>query len=332
MSISQSAVAPLTHLPKQDPEIARLGNAVLRLLANDRAANQAIDISLVSDQRGARYFHVDDHIAFAVNSSAVAGDHNDGKDIDIICSALDNADILLSHAEGALGLKLDPSAVHDNLPDDFTDNGHLCVRLAQGVDEMLLYLSADSRHSPAWIEKAGGAAAALSYIPLAIGVECSAARLSIDAAAAIGPGDLLLLPQQMTARLWAASLNAENMGVYYPKSGEFLAAVMNQNEEDMSMDNQEDAGGGSAMMTVPVSLRLPQQQVDAASLSALRSGAVLPLGPLVQGLHVDLLVGGRVIARGEIVELGENFAVHIDERAISSGQTTAPDTILEEAE
>jgi flagellar motor switch protein FliM len=89
-------------------------------------------------------------------------------------------------------------------------------------------------------------------------------------------------------------------------------------------DDGLESNGGGGGFTVPVTLRLPEQAVDAATLAALTPGMVIPLSPLVQGLQVDLLVGGRRIARGEIVEMGASFAVHVDESFSSAPAPAMP--------
>jgi flagellar motor switch/type III secretory pathway protein FliN len=66
---------------------------------------------------------------------------------------------------------------------------------------------------------------------------------------------------------------------------------------------------------VPVTVRLPAQHFGAAALAALGQGSTLPLAPLTQGLQVELLVGGRKIAEGEIVEIGDNFGILIAQTA-----------------
>ena len=66
---------------------------------------------------------------------------------------------------------------------------------------------------------------------------------------------------------------------------------------------------------VPLTIRLPDRMTSAASLSALVPGTTLPLGPLTEGMPVELRVADRLLARGELVQLGDRFAVLIESRA-----------------
>jgi flagellar motor switch/type III secretory pathway protein FliN len=114
--------------------------------------------------------------------------------------------------------------------------------------------------------------------------------------------------------------------------GTFSAGpVFDDGDAEMPDDDREQSGAPAAF-AVPITLRLPGQFIDAATLSALAPGYVLPLSPLVQGLQVDLLVGGQRIARGEIVELGDSFAVHIDERVTPVATQKAPNFAVEDDE
>ena len=82
-------------------------------------------------------------------------------------------------------------------------------------------------------------------------------------------------------------------------------------DEERRHDTPENT---APAFSVPVTVRLPVQHFDAATLGALREGSSLPIVPLTQGLQVELLVGGRKIATGSIAEIGDSFAVVIDSK------------------
>ena len=80
----------------------------------------------------------------------------------------------------------------------------------------------------------------------------------------------------------------------------------------MTSDDNAGEGGGFGALRVPVSVRLPDQSLTIEELGKLRAGLAVPVGQVSAGMMVELLVAGRVIAKGELVRLGEQFAVHID--------------------
>ena len=63
---------------------------------------------------------------------------------------------------------------------------------------------------------------------------------------------------------------------------------------------------------VPLTIRLPDRMTSAASLAALRPGTTLPLGPLTDGMAVELLVAGRPAStRGALVRWDEHPAASV---------------------
>jgi flagellar motor switch/type III secretory pathway protein FliN len=64
---------------------------------------------------------------------------------------------------------------------------------------------------------------------------------------------------------------------------------------------------------------------SAASLSSLAPGMTLALGPLTEGMPIELRVADRLLARGELVQLGDRFAVLIESRADIADPLTAED-------
>jgi len=86
-----------------------------------------------------------------------------------------------------------------------------------------------------------------------------------------------------------------------------------------------DAAPSPRDFAVPITLRLPEQRVSAAALADLRPGVALPLGPVAEGMMVELLVAGSPLARGELVQLGDRFAVLIESRVdLAEGAVQQP--------
>lgn len=64
--------------------------------------------------------------------------------------------------------------------------------------------------------------------------------------------------------------------------------------------------------TVPLAVVLEESHVPLARLQALQQGAVLPLGASAGAIGVRVLAGGRPIASGTLVAVGEGYGVLID--------------------
>lgn len=63
---------------------------------------------------------------------------------------------------------------------------------------------------------------------------------------------------------------------------------------------------------VPLSVVLEESQVPLARLQGLQEGAVLPLGASAGSIPVKLLAGGRALATGTLVAIGDGYGVLID--------------------
>ncbi len=300
----------LESLPKVAVDRAILGNALLHLLAREGTRVELAAKAAV----GAYVFAVNSDCAFALSTAPA-----DPTALDQLCDALDGADALLSHVERQLGIALDPQGYGPLEHSAFAQPDAFFVNLYESDSAVHLALVAGDVEAEIWRNRA----AAISYparsVPVPVTLQCQAARLPIAVAAGLAAGDLLLLPRFILSTL-VSSATPEVTGRFDAHSGEWRAGEFGDFEDDTMTDIDPPATTGFA---VPITLRLPQQAVDAAQLAAMAPGMVLPLSPLSHGLAVELLVGGKRVARGEIVEMGENFAVHIDEcfAAVASPQT-----------
>jgi hypothetical protein len=313
-------VAPLASLPRLDVLQSEAAHALLRLLAAD-------DVRLAIGDAPELFSH-----AFIVNDAMafmLPGLGSDEPDIDALCNALDAADPLLSHIEARLGQALDPTGLLPITQTAFGRENAVVLNVQKGDLSLSLALYPDEAMLAAWRDRADTVAINPANVLVPVTLDCVAARLPVADAAGIAAGDLLLLAKTLQAALMAGNGLNEN-GLLEFNNGNWRVGAFADAEDDM-IDGEDGQAGGSGF-TVPVTMRLPQQAVDAATLSALAPGMVIPLSPLVQGLAVDLLVGGRRIARGEIVELGENFAVHIDEAFSSPASAAAQPMPIDEEE
>ncbi len=324
--MATAPIAPLTSLPNHDAQRARVGNALLRLLASE-----TVQVAQSAKPEGhGQAFVVGDDLAFILQDLPNVDVDTPNIDVDTLCDALDAADPLLAHVEERLKRSLNPSGFVALSESAFALDKALIVTLKHAGHILCLAICADDGVAAQWEDAASARPINLAAIPFAVSLDCLAARLPLADAAGIAAGDLLLLPHMLSATLMAANDIHEN-GHFEIASGIWRPGSFAEAEDGMS-DSGDGPESSSEGFTVPVTLHLPQQAVDAATLTALAPGAVLSLSPLIQGLSVELRVGGRRIARGEIVEMGENFAVHIDESYSTPASASEPGPAFEEAE
>jgi flagellar motor switch/type III secretory pathway protein FliN len=307
--MNAGSVAAIRSLKSINESDANAGNALLHLLGSVGQASLADYVSAPD-----HWFASRSDVVFAISVEGMAAIT---ADIDLACDMLDAAEPLLQQAEQLLGIELDP---HDLQPkrqimQDFPEA--LVARIRSADVTLWIAVQPHAEYAVQWQAKAEMLPLHQAAAPVRIRVMLTAARLSLEQAAGIASGDLLLLARNIPAMIVTADdLRLDRIDGHFDcRSGAFGAgAIFDDGDADMADDDLEQSGSTAAAFAVPITLQLPGQFIDASMLVALAPGYVLPLSPLVQGLQVDLLVGGRRIARGEIVEMGDSFAVHIDER------------------
>lgn len=155
----------------------------------------------------------------------------------------------------------------------------------------------------------------LTHVPVVVSLSASVASIDVDDASAMDAGDLLIL----RAGSWQAVLETPFgtvQGLLDSGANQFsIANGAKMQGQSMTSDEQRDGGEGPAFgsLRVPVSMKLPDQSLTIEELGKLRAGLAVPLGLVTAGVSVELVVAGRTIAKGELVRLGDQFAVHIDE-------------------
>lgn len=317
-------------LEKLDPHKAALSNALLRLLFEE--SGRVTASVMASEPADFNAFVVNDACAFVVCDGNGLSGPEQADDVDQACDMLDLADGLLKFAEGRLGIDLNPVAIVDAQASAFTSADAVVIYLQSEDTEVRLALIADNAQQAHWLAAVHSAPA---DFPCLVTFEFEAARLPVASAAHIGGGDLLLLVRKVAATLScepAALQNAPQHGVIDLAAAIFSITDRIYDEKDSSMGDDDrsdqidagEAGNATSQLMVPVTVRLPAQHFSAAALAALGQGSTLPLAPIVQGLQVELLVGGRKIANGEIVEIGDNFAILIGESTRTSSPIQSP--------
>ena len=279
----------LTSLRRVDPDEAALVQALCRLLEGQLGA--PADSATWFEAGEGLHFHI---ARIAGQAVPLSSDR-----ISDAIAALDRVDPILIKIEGALGVSMDAAAIGDKTPDA------LIVLVHSNDDDIHLAIPRDHPRAAGWIEHAATMPPRDAHTPCLIHVEAVGPRLTIADASNLNDGDLLLIPNQTAATLIAAHI-APVVGMIDLTTGIFSAG---QNGASMPDDTP------ATEFMVPLTIRLPDRMTSAASLSSLVPGTTLPLGPLTEGMSVELRVADRLLARGELVQLGDRFAVLIESRA-----------------
>jgi flagellar motor switch/type III secretory pathway protein FliN len=282
----------LTTLRRIDPEDAALSAALCSLLRVSGMAAQLVDAD-------GMMFAADGGVSFAVASI-------NGKvpivSLDRVTEAvavLDTVDPLLTDVEAALGIPLDATAIGT------AARGSIGVQLTRDDVSLILTVPGDHARRDEWIARAAVLPPSAPHMPVALSLNVSGPRLMITEASELASGDLLLIAQSATTTLQAPHLPAMT-GAFDFSTGQFS---LGQTGDLMPDDN------AASDFMVPLTIKLPDRMTSAGSLSALVPGSTLPLGPLTEGMPVELRVAERLLARGELVQLGDRFAVLIEDRA-----------------
>ncbi len=328
----------LKHL---DANGARFASAISRLLcaqfAEDEANTQVQIIDVLPD--GIPFFRTADNVSFCVANLAGLSRLTHPSDIDAACDVLDLADDLLTHIERALSISLAPV---DVLPVFSRSESDVTFEMYNHETKVSVVIPENHPNTAAWIASIDALPASLIDLPLLVQLSISGPRLPLAEASGIAGGDLLLLAAQTMATLKicthdnAPELPAGGAGLFNLHSGVFCIGEPQTNDnigEDMHADDEFTSAKQFGALQVPVTIRLPEKLVRAADIAALRPGGTLQLGAMVQGLVAELVIGGKILAKGEIVQMGDAFALLIEERNPITPQSAdldiASDDVLE---
>ncbi|MDY7098020.1 MAG: hypothetical protein SXU28_07770 [Pseudomonadota bacterium] len=154
----------------------------------------------------------------------------------------------------------------------------------------------------------------------------NAARLSIKEAEALEGGDMLVLnhgpwplipdAQANGGQAAANPLIAPGMPPLGldPHTGRLIPTLSDQASPDTSAGAYSEVSSqeNPAALSVPVAIHLGDTAVTQAELARMAQTGTFDLGAVSEGLSAQLSVGGRIIGRGEIVRIGDRFAVLLD--------------------
>lgn len=279
-------------LPRVDPARDSLAGAVARLLEQ---AGFAVDI-LAAPPRGT-WFRCAGGVYVRPGGTALHPER-----VVEAAAALDTAEPLLLALEQALGLPFEP----DDLG-PASDDPMLPFTVRRDGQDAALLLPVGHPHAAGWIAEAATLTPPAARLPVLARVLVQGPRLGIAEAGDLAAGDLVLIGTRPPATLEAA---------HFRQAGQFdlIAGIFTSHPDGAPMESS-DVAPSPRDFAVPLTLRLPEQLTSAAALADLRPGVALPLGPIAEGMAVELLVAGSPLARGELVQLGDRFAVLIESRA-----------------
>jgi flagellar motor switch/type III secretory pathway protein FliN len=285
----------LSSLPRVEPGMAALAEALIALMEAD-----GIDAAIVQDAPAGPWFLCSDGVRFR----AAGGPPLSAERVGDAIALLDRADPLLARVETALGIALEPGAIEDG-------ESAPCVvlSLTTGGIAGTIAFPIDHPGRTEWEARAHALRPADARLPVVLRVLAAGPRLGVAEAGALAAGDLVLIGARPAAVIESSASSAIS-GQLDLASGGFTL-----HPEGDPMASEPAASAAHRDFAVPLTVRLPDRATSAAALAALRPGTALPLGPLTDGLPVELLVAGRLLARGELVQLGDRFAVLIEERA-----------------
>ena len=237
-----------------------------------------------------------------------------GADAGRLSAALDDAEGLLDRIEGAIGLAA-----------EFTRHG-MPARALAGV----ALIDAEGREM-ALIAPLDEPLTRAATVPLAAPISAIAARLALAEAEALGGGDLIIL----NAGAWPVACDlpgfASMQPVFDPRGGMLSPAAFGIGAAPL--ENGMNDNSRSREITVPITVSLPDLLLSPDQIERLADGGTVALGPVAEGMAVTLSVGGRRLAHGELVTLGDRFAVLIADTAgspKSTDEASAPRPVFDE--
>ena len=313
--VSADAVPGPPPLPQLDPDRQEAAERLAALLAmvGDGADDELVRFETRIEQVPGPGCWLRSADAPSLRIDAIGGErtslHPDR--LDALVDALDRLEPMLDLLEARTGWVIEPEAT-DAVPPpdaptiriDATRDGEPVARFALAVPPGLA--AALDRAAPVVGDR-------LARVPLPCGLLAQAAQLSVEDAGALGPGDLLLLRPAPWPATLAAGPAGDLAATLHPDTGALTPQITDRNTA--LSDGDPPGLDQLRAFRVPVEVRLPGVSATLEELAYLREGGALALGALTAGLAVELSVGGRPLATGELVRLGDRYAVLVDRTA-----------------
>jgi hypothetical protein len=316
MTSSTAPVEGLTRLKTIDPQTADIINMIMRLIEGESFAHETGIITLSSQVEEAGWgpnpvFKTQTGLMFQILELQSKPFILTTDRIREAAAAVDQIGPVLDHIETVLGVPLEPIDLI-TAPQAPAVLMQLSAKRDDGLSDQIIIAGDIDSFNPTHMAAASRVRTAHPKdVPVLFETLIIAATLPIEEAAALSDGDMILIGRQAPAKLrWGDALGEGPKQPSVDGSVDFSTGLfILQIEKDDAMASEPQGFG------VPVTISLPTRTTSAESLAALKPGVTLPLGPITAGLRVDILVGGRSLAQGELVQVGDQFAVLIEDRA-----------------
>jgi flagellar motor switch/type III secretory pathway protein FliN len=323
-----SASLGLTDIKHIDPERAQIAQIMLALLEQPSADDAHEIAARLAVLDGGDWAVCGQHILLriCITEGVPCIFHKDR--LAEMVTALDAAETLIAQIENRTGIALEPAATVSAVDEDA-----LVFEIATTDRQSVVQMALLPGFMLPPAAKIAFDALAIDWtrVPISYEVHIAGPMLTISSAAGIDVGDLLIIGGVTSARIgWAIpnpNADMQNMvGRYDLLSGTFTA-----NRSGVDMNNGEMSGTAPPDFSVPLTIRLPNRSATAADLSAMRVGTTFHIGAVTQGLAVSVLVADQEIARGELVQVGDQFAVLIEHKVVhAQGEPVQDDNNGEE--
>jgi flagellar motor switch/type III secretory pathway protein FliN len=189
-----------------------------------------------------------------------------------------------------------------------------------------------SGHAPAITLRRDGAAVARIVVlapveplpappppPVLAPLMCNAARLPMTEAEQLAGGDMVLLlhgPWPLAEAAGGALAAPELPALGYdPVRGAIVPLLAAPPPSAQGASLPMTSASSLSGLTVPVAVHLADIAVSQTDLARVAETGTLDIGAVSEGLRVLLSIGGRPIGHGEIVRLGDRFAVLLEQTA-----------------
>jgi Type III flagellar switch regulator (C-ring) FliN C-term len=310
-----SEIDGLTGLRQIDAERADIANllvAVLDGMTVDSPHGPALRVDASAHHSNSAavgpWFTTTGRISFRIEIARGLPAVVDASRIDAVVDTLEAVDPLLDALEARMGIALEPTGISDDAAGTSLFVTVSCRAGAAAVHRLTLAVPPAVLNLALLHDVRAGTVCHDRDLPVQFSISFVAADLPVEDAADLDVGDLLLISAPARAQLQSPPGAASDIvaGLFDVRSGRFTVAL----HEGEFMAGNAQRGG----FAVPVMIALPARTTSAETLAGLKPGVTFPLGPMTDGLQVDISVGGRPIARGELVQVGDQFAVLIEQR------------------
>lgn len=237
--------------------------------------------------------------------------------LDVLTQALDAADPILSVIESLTGFVLDPIEMVNAHPDK---HAILEISRINEADRILIACPLEIQEISEFDQLLNSNLIDLSEASVEYDLFIKLSNLDLDDIADLSTDDLVILGNGAanTSVKWQG-INGDQFtihGIYDFISGEFVGDVAKIQESIIDgIENSDPASQGSKTL-FPVSLLVcvKRLKAEAKKLAESQSGATIALGRLVPGTKVSIIFGQKDIFIGRLCQIGDHFAVSIDQK------------------